>query len=98
MSLVLGYASTTAGCRSRTATQRARNCGAHTSSAACHRKHSPEESWNARLTFHANERNLGLAANAKRARELSSGEYFRWPAAHDVCAPHVLPSRRRFLD
>src|SRR6266699_445805 len=43
-----------------------------------------------RVRYVRNERNLGLAGNVKRAFQLSSGEYFRWHAADDVCAPQFL--------
>src|SRR5207247_900295 len=51
-----------------------------------------------RVRYVRNERNLGLAGNVKRAFQLSSGEYFRWHAADDVCAPQFLARCVAVLD
>lgn len=43
-----------------------------------------------RIRYFRNQTNLGAAANYNRAFELSRGEYFKWAAADDVCAPEFL--------
>ncbi len=40
----------------------------------------------ARVSYHRNSRNLGIAGNYRRVFELSSGAYFKWVAHDDVCA------------
>ena len=42
-----------------------------------------------RVSYHRNERNLGLSRNFKRTFELSRGKYFKW-AAHDDWHPKDL--------
>lgn len=51
-----------------------------------------------RVRYVANERNLGLARNFKRAFELSSGGYFRWHAADDLAGPECLARCVEVLD
>jgi glycosyltransferase involved in cell wall biosynthesis len=43
-----------------------------------------------RIRYSCNETNLGAAPNYNRAFELSSGEYFKWAAADDLCAAEYL--------
>src|SRR5689334_5828767 len=43
-----------------------------------------------RVRYVRNERNLGLGGNVRRAFALSSGAYFRWHAADDLCGPESL--------
>ena len=47
----------------------------------------------ARVRYHRNPTNLGAAPNFNRTFELSRGEYFKWAAHDDVCAPTFSPSR-----
>lgn len=49
----------------------------------------------ARIRYYRSPKNLGAAKNFNRVFELSSGRYFRWLAADDVCAPDFLA---RFVD
>ncbi len=43
-----------------------------------------------RIHYYRNETNLGGAKNYNRVFELSSGEYFKWAAHDDLCAPEFL--------
>jgi len=43
-----------------------------------------------RIRYYRNERNLGAARNFNRVFELSSGEYFKWAAHDDLCAPKFV--------
>jgi glycosyltransferase involved in cell wall biosynthesis len=43
-----------------------------------------------RIHYFRNETNLGASRNYNRVFELSSGEYFKWVAHDDVCAPDFL--------
>lgn len=43
-----------------------------------------------RIRYCRNEKNLGAAWNFNRVFELSSGEYFKWAAHDDICAPGFL--------
>jgi len=43
-----------------------------------------------RIRYFRNETNLGAAENHNRVFRLSRGEYFKWAAADDVCAPEFL--------
>jgi glycosyltransferase involved in cell wall biosynthesis len=43
-----------------------------------------------RIRYFRNEANLGAAKNYNRVVELSCGEYFKWAAHDDVCAPEFL--------
>ncbi len=43
-----------------------------------------------RISYHNNAENRGAAWNFNRVFELSSGEYFKWAAHDDVCAPTLL--------
>jgi len=43
-----------------------------------------------RIRYFRNETNLGAAKNFNRVFELSSGEYFKWAAHDDLCAPEYL--------
>lgn len=43
-----------------------------------------------RIVYQRNEKNLGAAWNYNRVFELSRGEYFKWAAADDLCAPDFL--------
>jgi glycosyltransferase involved in cell wall biosynthesis len=43
-----------------------------------------------RIKVYRNERNIGAVGNFNRTLELSSGEYFKWAAHDDWCAPEFL--------
>jgi glycosyltransferase involved in cell wall biosynthesis len=51
-----------------------------------------------RLRYVRNETNVGASINFNRVFELSSGEYFKWLAADDVCAPEFLERCVEMLD
>jgi glycosyltransferase involved in cell wall biosynthesis len=51
-----------------------------------------------RIRYHRNERNIGAVGNFNRTLELSSGEYFRWAAHDDWCAPEFLSRCVEVLD
>jgi len=51
-----------------------------------------------RIRYFRNETNLGAAKNYNRVFELSSGEYFRWAAHDDLCAPEHLERCVEILD
>ncbi|MFC2036390.1 glycosyltransferase family 2 protein [Chloroflexota bacterium] len=51
-----------------------------------------------RIRYVRNETNLGASRNFNRVFELSSGEYFKWAAYDDVCAPEYLQRCIEVLD
>lgn len=51
-----------------------------------------------RVRYYRNERNLGAAANYNRVFALSTGQYFKWAAHDDVCAPEYLETCVRALN
>lgn len=51
-----------------------------------------------RIRYLRNRENLGAAANYNRVFHLSSGEYFKWAAADDLCAPEFLERCVEVLD
>ena len=51
-----------------------------------------------RIRYSRNEANLGAAKNYNRVFELSSGEYFKWVAHDDLCAPEFLERCVQVLD
>lgn len=51
-----------------------------------------------RIRYLRNRENLGAAANFNRVFHLSSGEYFKWAAADDLCAPEFLERCVEVLD
>lgn len=51
-----------------------------------------------RVKFHRNDENRGAAYNFNRVFELSSGEYFKWLAADDLCEPQFLEHCVQALD
>lgn len=51
-----------------------------------------------RIRYSRNATNIGGAKNENLTFELSSGEYFRWAAHDDVCAPELLAKCVRVLD
>ncbi len=51
-----------------------------------------------RIRYYRNEQNLGAAPNYNRVFELSRGEYFKWAAHDDVCAPEYLKRCVEVLD
>jgi len=51
-----------------------------------------------RIRYFRNETNLGAAKNYNRVFELSSGEYFKWAAHDDLCAPEYLERCVEILD
>src|SRR5438552_4723426 len=48
------------------------------------------ESSDARVHYYCNETNIGGARNANLTFKLARGQYFRWAADDDVCAPTLL--------
>lgn len=51
-----------------------------------------------RIRYHRNAQNIGVDRNFNRTFELSQGEYFRWAAADDLCAPTLLERCVELLD
>jgi glycosyltransferase involved in cell wall biosynthesis len=51
-----------------------------------------------RIRYHRNNENLGAARNYNLGFHLSSGEYFRWAAHDDLCAPECLERCVAVLD
>lgn len=51
-----------------------------------------------RIRYYRNDVNLGAAQNFNRVVELSVGEYFRWAAHDDLCAPEYLERCVAVLD
>jgi glycosyltransferase involved in cell wall biosynthesis len=51
-----------------------------------------------RIRYYRNATNIGGANNENRTFELSRGEYFRWAAHDDVCAPELLAKCVEILD
>lgn len=51
-----------------------------------------------RVHYHRNAQNIGVDRNFNRTVELSEGEYFRWAAADDLCAPTLLERCVEILD
>lgn len=52
----------------------------------------------ARIRYYRNNENLGLGRNFNRVFELSTGEYFKWAAADDLCRPNYLARCLQVLD
>jgi glycosyltransferase involved in cell wall biosynthesis len=51
-----------------------------------------------RINVHRNERNIGAVGNFNRTLQLSSGDYFKWAAHDDWCAPEFLSRCVEVLD
>jgi glycosyltransferase involved in cell wall biosynthesis len=51
-----------------------------------------------RIRYYRNDANIGGANNENRTFLLSSGEYFRWAADDDVCAPELIAKCVEVLD
>ena len=51
-----------------------------------------------RIRYHRNERNIGAVGNFNRTLDLASGEYFKWAAHDDWCAPQFLGRCVEVLD
>lgn len=51
-----------------------------------------------RVRYYRNATNLGAAKNYNRVVELASGEYFKWAAHDDLCAPELLERCVEVLD
>jgi glycosyltransferase involved in cell wall biosynthesis len=51
-----------------------------------------------RIRYVRNRINVGLAGNFNQAFRLSSGEFFKWAAYDDICAPHLLSGCVEVLD
>jgi glycosyltransferase involved in cell wall biosynthesis len=51
-----------------------------------------------RVRYYRSGRNLGSARNFNQVFELSSGEYFKWAAHDDLCAPEYLERCVEVLD
>ena len=51
-----------------------------------------------RIRYYRNECNMGMAWNANRVFELSSGEYFKWAGSHDYVAPSFITACKHILD
>lgn len=56
------------------------------------------EKRDARVRYHCNERNMGVAHNFRRVFDLSRGEYFKWVVHDDVCDPTYLERCVEVLD
>jgi glycosyltransferase involved in cell wall biosynthesis len=52
----------------------------------------------ARIRYHRHDRNRGAAANYNGVFQLSTGEYFKWAAHDDMCAPSYLAECAGVLD
>lgn len=52
----------------------------------------------ARIRYYRNATNLGAARNYNRVFALATGEYFKWAAHDDVCAPEFLQRCIEVLD
>src|SRR5262245_34908562 len=52
----------------------------------------------ARVRYHRNENNLGVAGNYNGVFSLASGEYFKWAPADDTCLPNYLARCVEILD
>jgi glycosyltransferase involved in cell wall biosynthesis len=52
----------------------------------------------ARIRYHRNETNLGAALNFNQVFRMSTGEYFKWASADDLCAPRFLSECVAVLD
>lgn len=51
-----------------------------------------------RVKYYRNEQNIGGARNFNRVFELATGEYFKWAAHDDICAPECLEKCVEVLD
>ncbi|MGH2545850.1 MAG: glycosyltransferase family 2 protein [Actinomycetota bacterium] len=51
-----------------------------------------------RIRYHRNDRNIGAVGNFNRTLHLASGEYFKWAAHDDWCAPEFLGRCVEVLD
>lgn len=51
-----------------------------------------------RIRYYRNEKNIGGANNENRTFILSRGEYFRWAAHDDMCAPELITKCVEILD
>jgi glycosyltransferase involved in cell wall biosynthesis len=51
-----------------------------------------------RVRYHRNKKNIGAGENFNLAFNLSSGNYFRWAAHDDICAPEYLERCVEILD
>jgi glycosyltransferase involved in cell wall biosynthesis len=51
-----------------------------------------------RIRYHRNETNIGGANNENQTFRMSKGEYFRWAAHDDLCAPELIEKEAAILD
>ena len=51
-----------------------------------------------RIRYYRNKKNIGAARNYNLVFELASGEYFKWAAHDDLCAPEYLERCVEILD
>ena len=51
-----------------------------------------------RIRYYRNPENIGAAPNYNRVFQLSKGEYFKWAAHDDVCAPELIENCVQVLD
>lgn len=51
-----------------------------------------------RIRYYRNQKNLGAASNFNCVFELSRGEYFKWAAHDDICAPSFIAECVEVLD
>jgi glycosyltransferase involved in cell wall biosynthesis len=51
-----------------------------------------------RIRYHRNAANIGAPRNFNQAFNLSGGEYFKWAAADDLCAPEMIERCVALLD
>lgn len=56
------------------------------------------QSKDSRIRYYRNQTNLGGAKNFNRVFELSGGEYFKWAAYDDLCAPEFVERCVEVLD
>src|SRR3954471_8256298 len=43
-----------------------------------------------RVRYYRNEKNMGAGWNTRRVFSLARGQYFKWAACDDICAPEFL--------
>jgi len=70
------------------------NCSTDGTEEICH-TYAAQDS---RIRYYRNPANIGVDRNFNRSFRLSRGDYFRWAAADDLCAPTLLETCVRMLD
>jgi glycosyltransferase involved in cell wall biosynthesis len=51
-----------------------------------------------RVRYYRNKKNIGVGRNFSRAFELSTGDYFKWASADDLCKPELVARCLHVLD